>query len=149
MSSQDEVLEYLVRILEETDTGISLTLSVNGLIISGQMISSKRYFDELSNFYNEKNLATEDPSLIEIGLPALQRVSQFLQEKGKSREGQYNTKFIHLRVVMMYPSDLEYPFPTSLWRGKLSSIDGFSIGRYTWNYNDDEDKQGDYLRDSD
>ena len=92
MSSQDEVLEYLVRILEETDTGISLTLSVNGLIISGQMISSKRYFDELSNFYNEKNLATEDPSLIEIGLPALQQVSQFLQEKGKSMEGQYYTK---------------------------------------------------------
>jgi hypothetical protein len=129
MSSQDEVLEYLIKILEETDLGVSLTLCVNGSIISGQMISSKRYFEELSSIYSEKNITTNDPSLIEKGLPILQQVKQFLQQKGKSREEQDNPKYIHLEKVVIYPSNPSQPVGATVWRGKLSSVDGFSIGR--------------------
>lgn len=144
MSSQDEVLEYLVKILEETDAGISLTISVNGSIISGQMISSKRYFEELSNFYDEKNITADDPSLIEKGLPVLQRVKQFLEQKGKSREEQDNPKYIHLEDVVIYPSNPSQPAGATVWRGKLSSVDGFSIGRghLTIGYGEEEYEEG-------
>lgn len=129
MSSQDEVLEYLVKILEETDAGVNLTICVNGSIISGQMISSKRYFDEISTFFNENKITADDPSLIERGLPILQRVRQFMQQKGKSREEQDNPKYIHLEKVVIYPSNPSHPFGANVWRGKLSSVDGFSIGQ--------------------
>ena len=63
MSSEDEVLEYLIKILEETDGGVTLTLCVNGLIIAGEyMISSKKYFDKISAFYNDDKIATDEPS---------------------------------------------------------------------------------------
>jgi hypothetical protein len=61
-------LEYLVKMLEETDVGLSLTLCVDGSIISGQMISSKRYFEEMSTYFNQNSSTADDPSLIEKGL---------------------------------------------------------------------------------
>ena len=73
MSSEDEVLEYLIKILEETEAGVGLTLCVNGLIIAGDMISSKKYFDKISTFYNDDKIATDDPSLIEKGFPIVSR----------------------------------------------------------------------------
>jgi hypothetical protein len=132
MSSQDEVLEYLLKRLEETDAGISLTLCVNGLIIAGQMISSKKYFDKISTIFNEGKITTDDPSLIKRGLPYLQQVRQFMQQKGKSSEEQNNPKYIHLDNVVMYPSDPSKPLGANVWRGKLSSVDAFSIGIAYW-----------------
>lgn len=139
MSSQDEVLEHLIRRLEETDAGINVTLCVNGLIISGQMISSKSYFDKISNFFNENSIITDDSSLIERGLPYLQQVKQFMQQKGKSSEEQNNPKYIHLDNIVMYPSDPSHPFGANVWRGKLSSVDGFSIGQGYWKAREVED----------
>lgn len=43
--SSDEVLEYLVQKTEETSIGISVTLTVNGLVIVGELASSKNYYD--------------------------------------------------------------------------------------------------------
>lgn len=139
MSSQDEVLEHLIRRLEETDAGINVTLCVNGLIISGQMISSKRYFDKISNFFNENSIITDGSSLIERELPYLQQVKQFMQQKGKSSEEQNNPKYIHLDNIVMYPSDPSHPFGANVWRGKLSSVDGFSIGQGYWKAREVED----------
>ena len=139
MSSQDEVLEHLIRRLEETDAGINVILCVNGLIISGQMISSKRYFDKISNFFNENSIITDGSSLIERELPYLQQVKQFMQQKGKSSEEQNNPKYIHLDNIVMYPSDPSHPFGANVWRGKLSSVDGFSIGQGYWKAREVED----------
>jgi gamma-glutamyl-gamma-aminobutyrate hydrolase PuuD len=55
MSSEDELLEYLIKILEETEAGVDLTPCVNGLIIAGDMISSKKYSDKISAFFGEFN----------------------------------------------------------------------------------------------
>jgi hypothetical protein len=140
MSSKDEVLEYLVKMLEETDLSTALTLCVSGSVISGEMISSKRYFEEVSSIYNQKQFSTNDPSLIERGLPAMEQVKQFLQQKGKSREEQHNPKYIHLKNVLIYPSNPSQPVGAIIWRGKLSSVDGFSIGRGYANFRYEEEE---------
>jgi hypothetical protein len=54
-SSQDQLLEDLVIRLEETEQGVGLTLCVNGLIIAGDITSSKKYFDRMSTFFGEFN----------------------------------------------------------------------------------------------
>ena len=139
MSSEDELLEYLIKILEETEAGVGLTLCVNGLIIAGDMISSKKYFDKISTFYNDDKIATDDPSLTERGFPIMQQIKQFLQQKGKSGEERNNPKHIHLDNVVICPSDPQQPFGVNLWRGKLSSVDGFSLGYGYWKTREVED----------
>lgn len=49
--SSDEVLEYLVQKTEETSIGISVTLTINGLVIVGELISSKNYYDYMSGLF--------------------------------------------------------------------------------------------------
>src|SRR5215210_1809437 len=49
--SSDEVLEYLVQKTEETSVGISVTLTINGLVIVGELISSKNYYDYMSGLF--------------------------------------------------------------------------------------------------
>jgi hypothetical protein len=60
MSSEDELLEYLIKILEETEAGIGLTLCVNGLIIAGDMITSKRYWINV-HFFRRIQLLSSTP----------------------------------------------------------------------------------------
>jgi hypothetical protein len=103
------------------------------------MISSKKYFDKISTFYNDDKIATDDPSLTERGFPIMQQIKQFLQQKGKSGEERNNPKHIHLDNVVIYPSDPQQPFGVNLWRGKLSSVDGFSLGYGYWKTREVED----------
>ena len=46
--TSDQVLEYLVQKTEETSIGINITLTINGLVIVGELISSKNYYDYMS-----------------------------------------------------------------------------------------------------
>jgi hypothetical protein len=130
MSFQDEVLVHLIRIVEETGVGIGITLFVNGLTISGNMMSSKKYFDEISNHFNEDNFAPDDPNFEGNTIPYLQQFRQFMHQSGISREEQDNPKYIHLeKVTIIYSSDSSHDYGATVWRGKLSSIDGFVIGQ--------------------
>jgi hypothetical protein len=53
MSSEDELLEYLIKILEETEAGVGLTLCVNGLIIAGDMIGPRHARIKFPLFFGE------------------------------------------------------------------------------------------------
>lgn len=68
MSSQDQLLEDLIERLQETEAGVGLALCVNGLILAGDMISSKRYLIKYLIF-KENSIIIEDTSSIETGLP--------------------------------------------------------------------------------
>ena len=139
MSSHDELLEYLVKRVEVIEASINVILYVNGLIIAGNMISSKKYYDKMSTFFDETKITTDDPSLREKGRAYMQQVKQFMQEKRRSKEEQDNPKYIHLDNVVMYPSDPLKPFGANVWRGKLSSVDAFSVGTAYWEYKPVED----------
>jgi hypothetical protein len=138
-SEFDEVLEHIVKRAEETDAGLGVTLCVNGLIIAGDVIRSARYFDKAVIFFNEMSITTNDPTEKEIASKHIQHFKQFLQQKGKSSEERHNPKYIHLDSVVMYPSDPQHPFGANIWRGKLSSVDAFSLGYGSWKARDVED----------
>jgi hypothetical protein len=140
MSSEfDEVLEHIVKRAEETGAGLGVTLCVNGLIIAGDVIRSARYFDKVSTFFNEMSITTDDPTEKEIARTHIQQFKQFLQQKGKSSEERHNPKYIHLDNVVMYRSDPQHPFGANVWRGKLSSVDAFSLGIAHWMAKEVED----------
>ena len=131
--SSDEILEYFVQNVEETEISSSsnITLCMNGLIITGKIISSTSYYEKMFRFYDRlENTSTTDQSKIEAWHNYKERSKQFMEQmKSKhNTEKQGSPKYIHLANVEIYPSDLlSLPFPTDLWRGKLSSVDGFSL----------------------
>jgi hypothetical protein len=142
MSYTDEVLEFLVRKVEETGVGIPVTLCVNGLVVAGTMMRSRLYYDEMSKVFDTSDsskfeLSTDDPIEMGIGERYFQDYKQFMQRKGGESQNakEVNSKFIHLSQVMIYPtdefpgSDFTHPVTGLLWRGRLSAVDGFFIGK--------------------
>jgi hypothetical protein len=144
MSFEDETLVQLVKEAEEKGIGIGLTLCVNGLIITGTVIRSKAYFDKLIPKHDESAFSTKDPSEIELARSYFAKLSTPVMRES-SEEQDDNPKYIHLDNVVMYPSSPDHPFVAGLWRGKLSNIDGFSLGIAYWKTRtldeDDEDEQ--------
>jgi|SRR5215212_10476650 len=129
--SSDEILEYLVHQVEETGVGKPVTLCVNGLIVTGIIIRAKYYYDRMSiMFDNDEEKLTNDQIEVETMDKYKEHYKQFmLQLRSKHIENHHSPKYIHLHNVKIYSLDfLSVPFPTDLWRGKLSSIDGFSLG---------------------
>jgi len=131
--SSDEVLEYLVQKTEETGIGMTVTLSMNGLIISGQIIRSKQYYEEMSNFLDSGEIKSTNEQDIKTFSNYIESYKQFIEQIKIQSQTKIsgNPKYIHLSNATIQPSDSEYSIPAPLWRGKLSSVDGFSIGKGT------------------
>ena len=136
--SSDQVLEYLVQKTEETSIGINITLTINGLVIVGELISSKNYYDYMSGLFEEKpeekrieNTATPDSSEpVKIETQNIYREDfKELMIKMRSKKNQENgePKYIHLRNAEVWEIFSTEPFRFEYWRGKLSSVDGFSV----------------------
>lgn len=124
----DFVLEILISMVEwaeknnTTDNGkrsIGITLNVGGILISGELISTKRYLSEfLGGVLRDKmkSVLEEHPDL-------KQRVEDAPEGKDE---------FIHLRDARFFlPSQRPVPGSSEgvLWRGALEGVDGFFIGR--------------------
>jgi hypothetical protein len=59
-------LGCIIKRLQETDAGFDITPCVNGLIIAGDMITSKRYWINV-HFFRRISITMEDTYLIEKG----------------------------------------------------------------------------------
>lgn len=140
--SNDEVLEYLIQKVEEMKIGPSVTLAIGGLVVVGGLVSSKLYYDYLSSLfdiYTDKSEGetierraihdTKDP----IEFEALEKYSKDWKEsmiklRDKKDEDNDRPTHIHLHNVEVWEVFSTEPFRFEYWRGKLSSIDGFSLG---------------------
>jgi|SRR5215210_572189 len=134
--SSDEVLGYLVEKAEETSVGVDLTLSMNGLIIVGTLIRSKLYYDYMSTIFEssiDKSVKTtitgysSDKTDTEMWNRYAQDYKEFMTQSLKKEDG--IPDFIHLHNVEIYQSFPAEPLRTVYWRGKLSCMDGFFVGR--------------------
>ena len=138
----EEVLEYLIQKVEETKIGPSVALAIGGLVVVGGLVGSKLYYDHLSSLfdiYTDKSEGetierraiydTKDP----IELKALEKYSKDWKEsmiKLRDKKDGDNDRptHIHLHNVEVWEVFSTEPFRFEYWRGKLSSIDGFSLG---------------------
>ena len=135
--SSDQVLEYLVHKTEETSIGINITLTINGLVIVGEFTSSKNYYDYMSGLFEEEkiveNTATPDSNEpVKIETHNIYREDfKELMIKMRSKKNQENgeSRYIHLRNAEVWEIFSTEPFRFEYWRGKLSSVDGFSVSR--------------------
>ncbi|KAB7708967.1 gas vesicle protein GvpU [Bacillus aerolatus] len=123
---KDSILEFFVQAANKHDFSLDITLNVKGAVITGTIISAKEYFDTLSEIFED-------------GDEVAQMLSDQLVDAGEAAQSQDNPEacFIHMKDTKVYCGDSK-PTPSKgeiLWRGKLSEIDGFFLGKIFDNSN--------------
>ncbi|MFY4776283.1 gas vesicle accessory protein GvpU [Metabacillus sp. RGM 3146] len=114
----DPILEAYIVAANHDDFTLDITLSVNGLLVSGTLISAWEYFDKLS-------------ALFEKGTSISRDLSERFKKASELGRNSNSTAFIHLKDTRIFCGD-ENPTPSGsvfLWRGKLDQVDGFFIGK--------------------
>ena len=129
----DCFLQSLVSIVNDESASIPITLSVGGLLISGDMIGGKTYFDEFARQFKDgfRNVSSETASTIEEAFKRLGDVYDPIQKESQGSDPIPKPHLVHLRDAQIYQSGAS-PAPSEkgvLWRGRLESVDGFSLGR--------------------
>jgi hypothetical protein len=129
MNDNDELLEFLLRKVEETGIGAGITLCLNGSIITGNLIKSKIYYDKMIEMYDFDNsqLTAKNQDELDKWSGYYSEYVVFINEL-KKQEDPKNLKHIHLEHVTFRNVNSNILTQAIVWRGKLSSVDGFSIG---------------------
>ncbi|WP_100408011.1 gas vesicle accessory protein GvpU [Bacillus solitudinis] len=118
--AKDNILEFFVQAANKYDFSLDISLNVKGAVITGTLVSAKEYFDILSESFED-------------GSEIAQKLSDRLTKAGDEFEAQDDVEayFIHLKNTKVYCGDSK-PTPSRgkiLWRGKLSEVDGFFLGK--------------------
>lgn len=109
----DDVLEYFLRSVERDNKSINLTIQVPGAIITGELISVRRYTEELGKAVgrpvrvSEQSDGGERPAFDDIPVP----------------------EFLHLGNAHYVFGDGLVPNASAVtWRGRVADVTGYSIG---------------------
>ncbi len=118
--STDSILGFFVQATNKHDFNLEITLNVNGALVSGTTISAQEYFEELSEAFEDGNEVSK-------------KISEQLVQASEGAETSTNesASFIHLKNTKVYCGDSKST-PSKgniIWRGKLSEIDGFFLGK--------------------
>lgn len=129
----DWLLQSLISIVNNESASIPITLSVGGLLISGDMIGGKTYFDEFARQFKDgfTAISSETAATIEEAFKRLGDVYDPLQKEASSDASRAHPHLVHLKEAQIYHSGGQLS-PTEkgvLWRGRLDAVDGFSLGR--------------------
>ncbi len=129
MKDNDEILEFLIRKVEETGIGAGMTLCMNGSILTGNLIKSKIYYDKMIEMYDFDNsqLTAKNQEEMDKWNDYHAEYVDLINEL-KKQDNQQNLKYIHLEHVTFRNVNSNILTQAIVWRGRLSSIDGFSIG---------------------
>lgn len=121
----DDLLVSYIKTISEIENNPDLTekerlvyvvLNVKGTVITGELISFQTYRNEQARFEN--------------------KLSELIKPLAKDEQFENENYFIHLRnACFLVDSRLTISFPGKglLWRGRLSSVDGFAIGKLQTN----------------
>lgn len=125
--SVDWYLQRLVAIVNNTNVEFGLTLHVEGAIISGQLVSGKRYFETFAQEFAGAYPGDEEGK--ENIRKALASHASIYDEPEAGTEVP-PPQFIHLLDARSFaPGGHQLPSNRGvLWRGKINSVSGFSLG---------------------
>lgn len=122
-SAGDDALILLTLLAESAEVGVNVTLYLEGLVIEGLLISTKKYVSHM-----RENLKigfgfddAEAKNMVDAALNGY--FENILQ---KSHEGR--PQFVHLEQVTVKLGTLDYEPKTALLRLKLDSIVGLQLG---------------------
>lgn len=123
----DWYLGWIVGLGEKgLETGITLT--VGGNLVTGTLISGRKYFEEMGALIQKANGLS--PDLSKALANTFSQWKDLYPESGDDDDTKEHYNFIHLRRAR-FMADGQNFLPQKqglLWRAKLSRVDGFSMG---------------------
>ena len=124
--SGDWLLEMLVGAANrQPGLAFDLTLNVRGTVVTGTLIGAKEFFEEYGRAMGLAGLPRLEEDFRAVG-EELQRALSALPEGAGPVPPPH---FVHLKDARMLTGPELVPTNRGvLWRGHLSSVDGFSVG---------------------
>ena len=132
MNQEDWFLQSMIEVIINRGVEIGVTMSVGGSIVSGILISGKTYFEELGAVVAASSKEEGDVSeMLGNSWKEYRRLYEKPEDAGDDWE-EPRAAYIHLRNARYYaPGNHPIPDGGVLWRGRLSSVDAFSIGNFS------------------
>lgn len=132
VAETDWFLQALVRLANNAELEIGITLQVSGMLVSGTLISGKKYFEESGNQFSESFKDNADIS------DAFQRLfsayKDFYNVPPEQDSNLPPPNYIHLRNAKFYQPGQHGGFPIKqgiLWRGRIAEVGGLILGSFS------------------
>jgi len=126
------LLKILASFVNPSDVvQITVTLSVNGVIVTGTMIGTKPYYEGIT----EKLKETIRSSSEEINIAVRRDMEKIFEDLKQSPsleelEKGYDYELIYLKNAQFHTGGDFFPHEGSYWVGKIESVDGFILGSF-------------------
>jgi len=124
--SVDWYLQSLVSVVNESDIEFGITLFVEGLTISGQLVSGRKYFETFAKDFSDAYPGSAG-SKENIRQAFANHVA--IYERDDSEGGSSPPQFIHLINCRCFSPGGVLPKNRGvLWRGKINAVSGSNLG---------------------
>ena len=125
----DWLVQWFAKFVNSGQVGVSIpvTFTIGGSLVSGHLISEADYFEQLSSDFSG--------ALPEAAREAGKELIKALQPTlAVDEDDQPACQFVHLKKAQVFNGSSN-PIPSggTLWRGKISSVEGFSLGSLSSN----------------
>ena len=123
--SSDHILAYVVSLSNDAGLELGLRVFAGGTILSGTLIGGSKFFAALSETINPNSQGDDSVA------GAMSKLFESLSDQYKSPDlsGDAVTTYLHLKNAWSFVPGQD-PLLIGLWRGRLSQIDGWSVGVY-------------------
>jgi hypothetical protein len=123
----DAVLGAMVEAVSRSDAAeLGLTLYVSGTVISGILVSGKRFFELMADWLTAQGAQEFAEN---FARPTAELFSRPDTESADEGEAEVSfSDYIHLRAARVFTSGNDRPLPETFWRGRLSHVSGWSFG---------------------
>jgi hypothetical protein len=122
----DWLLQWFVKFANQTSTTTGVTLTVGGAQISGDLISHQSYFEQLADIYSRAFLKLDGVDVDQVKQLILSfKPAPDAPDDKASPPCQY----LHLSNVTVLSGSQQLAIQNGLWRGKITAVDGFILGR--------------------
>jgi len=125
----DGILQSLVTLVNEGRISLTITLIVNGTIVSGSVISGQEYTEAMKDIFALGVPDAPEDSASRVLEAIAEKLSPQLSSSAGTAHDTQLTAFIHLKDMRRLGDNLKFTdaeFP--VWRVRLSAIDGWMIG---------------------
>lgn len=128
--SVDWYLQNLVSVVNGSNISFGITLFVEGVVISGTLVSGKKYFE---TFADEFSSAYPGDDEVREGIRQAFASNASLYDNQSKSKDLPPPQFIHLIDCYCHsPQGGSLPSDSgTLWRGKINAVSGFNLGSLT------------------
>lgn len=117
----DDTLQNIVHLANDCGIEASISLTIGGSLVTGVLISVETYFDQLIAGFVGASDGGKNSGAVAM--------TELLTSRKPPGGSPIASQFLHLRDARIFNGGID-PIPGNgtLWRGKISSVDGFFFG---------------------